>query len=74
MPLSPDPMLEELTNSLKGVTAGKPEEYAGQLHPILSNQLLFGVNLYDVGLGKKIEGMFLELIAGKHAVRTTLEK
>ncbi len=74
MSLSPDPMLEELTSSLKGVTAGKPEEYAGQLHPILSNQLLFGVNLYDVGLGKKIEGMFLELIAGKHAVRTTLEK
>lgn len=74
MPLSPDPMLEELTNSLKGVAVGKPGEYAGQLRPILSNQLLFGVNLYDVGLGKKIEGMFLELIAGRHAVRGTLEK
>ena len=74
MALSPDPMLKELTDCLKGVVVGKPEEYAGQLHTILSNQLLFGVNLYDVGLGRKIEGMFLELIAGKHAVRDTLEK
>ena len=51
---------------------GHPEEIGDQLVPILSNANLFGMNLYEAGLGKKIETMFAEEIAGPSAVRATL--
>ena len=54
--------------------AGNPETYAGQLKPILSNENIFGVNLYDAGIGSLAEAMFLEEIAGAGAVRETLRK
>lgn len=72
--LSSDPMLPELTEQLKGIEVGKPESYRGQLFPILSNTHIFGINLYEAGIGELIEQMFTELIGGKGAVRTTLRK
>ena len=72
--LSSDPMIPELTEQLKGIEVGNPESYKGQLKPILSNANIFGIDLYKAGIGEKIEGMFKELIAGKGAVRKTLEK
>ncbi len=72
--LSPDPMLEDLTFTLKDIKIGNPETYCGQLQKILSNENIFGINLYKVGLGEKIEQMFLEEIAGVGAVRKTLKK
>ena len=72
--LSADPMVPELKGWLQGVEAGKPETYAGQLKPILSNENIFGVNLYDAGIGSLTEAMFLEEIAGAGAVRKTLRK
>lgn len=72
--LSPDPMNDEMTKQLEGVEIGKPETAEGKLRPILSNAHIFGVNLYEAGLGEKIEGMFREEIAGKGAVRATLKK
>ncbi|HHT49554.1 MAG TPA: mannitol dehydrogenase family protein [Firmicutes bacterium] len=72
--LSSDPMLPELRKALAGIKVGIPQSYQGQLRPILANPVLFGVDLWEVGLGKKIEGLFLELIAGKGAVRQTLVK
>lgn len=71
---SSDPMLETLQGYLKDVKLGETSSAEGKLEAILSNQVLFGVNLYEVGLGEKIEGMFKELIAGPGAVRTTLVK
>lgn len=44
------------------------------LKDILSDKTLFGTNLYEAGLGEKIEGFFAELSAGKGAVRKTLKK
>jgi fructuronate reductase len=35
---------------------------------------VFGLNLYEAGLGEQIEGMVKELYAGKGAVRATLHK
>ena len=67
--LSADPMIPELMECLKGVEAGKPETAAGQLKPILSNENIFGVNLYDAGIGSPTEAMFLEEIAGAGSVR-----
>lgn len=72
--LSADPMVPELKGWLQGVEAGNPETYAGQLKPILSNENIFGVNLYDAGIGSLTEAMFLEEIAGVGAVRETLRK
>jgi fructuronate reductase len=72
--LSPDPMGEELRSYLSGVKLGDPASIGQSLQPILSNANIFGLNLYEVGLGTKIEGYFSELTAGKGAVRATLEK
>lgn len=74
MAVSNDPMLPELTETLSGIKVGEPWTYSGQLHTILSNPILFGVDLYRAGLGGKIEALFLELIAGVDAVRNTLIK
>lgn len=72
--LSPDPMLEELCTQLAGIEVGKPETYKGQLRPILSNANIFGIDLYEAGIGEKIEEYFKEEIAGTGAVRATLRK
>lgn len=74
MPLSSDPMLDILQAYLTGVKIGEPETIGNSLEPILSNERIFGVNLYDVGLGKKIEGLFKEMTSGNGAVRATLQK
>ncbi len=71
--LSPDPMLETMQASLAGIDPATGK-YDGQLKDVLTNKVLFGVDLYEVGLGDKVEGMFKELIAGKGAVRATIAK
>ena len=71
---SSDPLLDELMGYVKDVKLGDTYVDKGVLKPILSNDKIFAVNLYEVDLGEKIEGMFLELIAGKGAVRDTLKK
>ena len=72
--LSDDPQLPQLRGYLKDIKYGCPESVQDRLHPILKNEALFGVNLYKVGLGLKIEEMFKEQISGPGAVRTTLIK
>ncbi|WRS27799.1 mannitol dehydrogenase family protein [Oscillospiraceae bacterium MB08-C2-2] len=76
MTLSPDPMLESLQAYLKGITAGKGAEQPvhDALAPILSNVQVMGIDLYSVGLGEKIEDYFAQMLAGKGAVRATIEK
>lgn len=44
------------------------------MQPILSDASIFAVDLYSVSLGEKVEKMFVELIAGKGAIRSTLKK
>ena len=72
--LSPDPMIPELKKTLEGVEAGKPDSYNGQLKSILSNANIFGIDLYEAGIGERIEEMFKEELAGPGAVRAALEK
>ncbi len=74
MELSSDPMLTQLTGKLDGVSLGDRDSYKGNLKEVLSNPVIFGVNLYEAGLGDKVESMFLELAAGPGAVRATLVK
>ncbi len=72
--LAPDPMAEELREQLKGIELGRPETLRNQLKPILSNERLFFVDLYQAGLGEKIETMFREMIAGAGAVKATVHR
>lgn len=74
MALSPDPMLESMQSFLTGVRLGDVNSCEGCLKPILSNEKVFGLNLYEAGLGEKVEKYFKEMIAGPGAVRATLEK
>ncbi len=74
MSLSSDPMLEELTTQLSGINFGEAYSVGDKLKGILSNENLMGLDLYQVGLGEKIEGYVKEMITGKGAVRATLEK
>ena len=72
--LAPDPMNEELQAQLGDIVIGKPETLKDQLKPILSNERLFYTDLYATGVGRKIEDMFREMIAGSGAVRATIHK
>ncbi len=72
--LSPDPMLEVVRSYLKGITLGQKGPVAEALRPILSNDKIFGVNLYEVGLGEVVENYFKELVSGPGAIRETLKK
>lgn len=71
---SSDPMLEELSRELEGIELGRPETVGDRLHPILSNENIFGSDLYKAGIGEKIENFFKEEIAGPGAVRAVLKK
>ncbi len=70
---SSDPMLDELKKVTEGYTLGGNNDYS-KLRALYSREDVFGLNLYEVGLGEKIEGMVAELYAGKGAVRKTLKK
>lgn len=74
MAVSPDPMLPMLQEALAGVAFGEPESGRGKLKGILSNPVLFGLDLYEAGLGEKVEDMFCQMLAGPGAVRGTLKK
>ena len=44
------------------------------LQPILSNETIFGVDLYEAGMGELVEAYFEEMLECEGAVRETLEK
>ena len=72
--LAPDPMNEEIQEQLKDIVVGQPETFKDQLKPILSNERIFFTNIYETGLGEKIETMFREMISGPEAVKATIHK
>lgn len=74
MELSSDPMLDLLQTYVAPVQWGDQASVGEHLRPLLSNEAIFGVNLYEAGLGGKIEAYLGEMIAGNGAVRATLEK
>jgi fructuronate reductase len=72
--VSPDPMYSSLKPLLEGIRLGQKGPFRAALEPILSNNKIFAVNLYDAGLGEKVESYFEELLAGPGAVAATLKK
>ena len=71
--VSPDPLYASMKEKLGDMKPGSCVD-AERLRPILSDASIFGVNLYQCGLADKVIGYFEELMAGKSAVRRTLEK
>jgi len=72
--LSPDPLMGILKTYVLSISLGDVGSLGNSLKPILSNEEIFGVNLYKVGLGERVEEYFSEMIVGTGAVRATLEK
>lgn len=71
---SPDPMLAELQAIVAPLEIGKPEQDWSPLRRLFSRKDVFGLDLYEAGLGGQIESMVKELYAGPGAVRQTLHK
>ena len=72
--LAPDPMVPEMQEQMAGIVVGYASSLKGQLKGILSNENIFAVDLYQAGVGEKIEEIFREEIEGPGAVRKTLKK
>ncbi len=72
--LSPDPMIPQLQKQLSGIRIGDAGSLQEQLKPILSNRHIFGIDLYQAGVGEAVEAIVREEIAGTKAVRRTLRK
>jgi len=72
--VSSDPLYPGLIQVLAGISLGQEGPFHETLKHILSDSKLFAVNLYEAGLGKKVESYFEEMIAGPGAVAATLHK
>ena len=72
--VSPDPLYSSLSEALSSIKLGNSGPFHTLLEPILSDKRIFAVNLYEAGLGEKVENYFLELVSGPGAVAETLRK
>jgi fructuronate reductase len=76
--VSPDPNYETLKAALSGIAMGQTvsqgltSPFHAKLEPILSNKAYFAVNLYEAGLGERVEELFAQMLTGPGAVRKTL--
>ena len=71
---SSDPLLSELQAIVAPLQIGKPDQDWSPLKALYSRKDVFGLDLYEAGLGEQIEGMVKELFAAPGAVRKTLHK
>lgn len=71
---SPDPLLKEVSPYVAGMKPGAVGNPSEALKGLLSNDKIFGVNLYEAGLADTVISYFEELAAGPGAVRTALHK
>jgi fructuronate reductase len=70
--VSPDPLYDSLYPAVSGISLGQKGPFHRQLEPVLSRADIFAVNLYEAGLGERVEAYFAELVAAPGAVRKTL--
>lgn len=69
---SSDPLLPMLQQRLSQVKLGEPVDAHQVLAPLLSDASIFGVDLYQAGLGERVEGLFAQMIQAPGAVRRAL--
>lgn len=73
MTLSPDPLLPELLPIFESVELGKEPE-AEAIQALLKNADIFGIDLYEAGIGEDVWQLFLQLAKAPGAVRQTLQQ
>ncbi len=71
--VSPDPLYGELKKHLEGIRLGDGGPFTEQLKPVFSNEAIFGIDLYQAGIGESAEKYFARMVSGRGAVRRTLE-
>lgn len=71
--LSPDPLLSEVCPVVADIKLGDKFDVHGKIEGLLKRSEIFGVDLYEAGLGEKVEAYFEKLTAGVGAVRNTLK-
>lgn len=71
---SSDPLIESLQPYIIQLKLGGENDLAGILKPILENEKIFGVNLYQVNMAETVYQYLNEMLAGEGAVRDTLKK
>ena len=71
---SSDPLLPSLRPLFASCRLGSMPEDLSFLDELLSNESIWGVNLFSVGLADQVKHYFRELTAGPGAVWATLEK
>ena len=71
---SPDPLYDQLHKYVADIKLGDDgADVHEKLQPILSNKSIFGNDLYEIGLGEKIENYFKQMIVKPGAVRETIQ-
>lgn len=71
--LSPDPILASLTPVFRNIKLGETGDIHSQISGVLRRDDIFGVNLYEAGLGRQVEEYFGKMMKGPGAVRNTLK-
>ncbi|WP_320129524.1 mannitol dehydrogenase family protein [uncultured Sphaerochaeta sp.] len=71
---SSDPRLEQEMAYVKTIKLGDTGPFSDTLKPILSDESIFGVDLYETGLAPLVETYFTEMVAASGAIRATLQK
>ncbi len=72
--LSSDPLLSTVCPYVAGYGLDSPVTDFSALKPVLENEKIWGVNLYEAGLAELVCDYFAELCNGKGAVSKTLAK
>ncbi len=72
--LSPDPMLGTLCPYVSSISLGDNINVNEILKPILADEKIFGISLYDVNIAGLVCRYFTEMIARTGAVQATLDK
>jgi fructuronate reductase len=70
---SPDPMFDELHAQVADLKLGSADvDVHDAVKGILSNKAIFNMDLYEVGLGDKVEAYFKQELAGAGAIEQVL--
>src|SRR5574344_1689798 len=70
--LSPDPLLSEVQPVVANVKLGEKFDVHATVESLLNRKEIFGVDLYEAGLGEKVEAYFEKLTSGVGGVRKSI--
>ena len=72
--LSPDPLLETLRSRVDTLKLGDNPGLKEAVAPILRDEAIFGVDLFQIGLAEKVIALLADMLSAPGAVRNTLHR